>query len=125
MKDYKSYTIIAAEPEVVYAALTQPHTIQLWSGAEAIMQEEAGTEFSLWNDDITGTNISFEKNKKIVQHWDFGDQEEASEVTIKLHPHTQGTSLEVRHTNIPDDAFEEIKNGWEDVYLASLQSFYD
>jgi activator of HSP90 ATPase len=38
------------------------------------MSEEPGSEFSLWEGDIEGRNISFEKKQKIVQEWYFGDQ---------------------------------------------------
>lgn len=124
MKDFKKYTLIPAEPEVVYAALTNAATIKLWSGDEAEMSEEPGSEFSLWEGSISGFNVEFEKGKKIVQVWDFGEQDEESVVTILCHVHPQGTSLEVRHTNIPDEAFEDIKKGWEEVYLASLVDFY-
>ena len=124
MQNFKKYTLLPAEPEVVYAALTNAATIKLWSGDDAEMSEEPGSEFSLWEGSISGINVEFEKNKKIVQVWDFGEQEEESVVTIICHVHPQGTSLEVRHTNIPDEAFEDIKNGWEEVYLASLVDFY-
>lgn len=124
MKDYKKYTILPAEPEIVYAALTNAATIKLWSGEDAEMSDEPGSEFSLWEGSITGRNIEFEKNKKIVQVWDFGDQDEESVVTILCHEHAQGTSLEIRHTNIPDEAYSDIKEGWEDVYIAALIDFY-
>ncbi len=125
MKDFKKYYIISAAPEEVYLALTTPVTIHLWSGEPAEMSTEPGSEFSLWDGSITGKNISFEEGKKIVQQWYFGDQQEASIVTIKLHPHAQGTSVELRHTNIPDDDYEDIVDGWNTVYFASLQDFYD
>ena len=125
MKDYKKYFIINAEPEVLYSALTNAATIQLWSGEPAIMSEETGSEFSLWEDSIVGKNLEFEKGKKIVQQWYFGENEEApSIVTIKLHDHKQGTSVELRHTNIPDEAYDDIVEGWNQVYFASLDEFY-
>ncbi|MBS1497371.1 MAG: SRPBCC domain-containing protein [Bacteroidetes bacterium] len=125
MKDYKNYYIISAEPEVLYQALTNPATIRLWSGEPAEMSTEAGSEFSLWDGSITGKNILFEKGKKIVQEWYFGDQEEKSIVTIILHTHKQGTSAELRHTNIPDDAFKDMVEGWNEVYFGSLINFYE
>ncbi|HEY8397231.1 MAG TPA: SRPBCC domain-containing protein [Flavihumibacter sp.] len=125
MKDYKQYFILPVKPEQLYIALTNPATIQLWTGEKAIMSEEPGSEFSLWDDSIVGRNLEFEKGKKIVQEWYFGDeQDESSIVTIKLHDHKQGTSVELRHTNIPDDAYDDIVEGWNEVYFASLADFY-
>jgi len=125
MKDYKKYYIIPAPPEDVYLALTNPLTIQLWSGDIAEMSAVPDTEFSLWDGSIAGKNISFELNKKIVQQWYFGEQEEQSIVTIKLHPDPQGTSVELRHTNIPDVDYDDIIDGWNTMYFGALRDFYE
>ena len=125
MKDYKKYYTLNATPEEVYAALTNPYTIQLWSGEPAIMSDEPNTEFSLWQGSIEGLNLEFEKDKKIVQQWYFGEQVEASIVTIKLFADKNKTSLELRHTNIPDGDYVSIVAGWNDVYMGSLVEFYE
>lgn len=124
MKDFKKYYIIPAPPEDVYAALTNEGTIQLWSGDKATMKAEPETEFSLWDGSIVGKNIEFVEGKKIVQEWYFGEQE-PSIVTIKLHNDKGQTSLEVRHTNIPDEDYEDIVDGWNEEYIASLIEFYE
>ena len=124
MKNFKSYFIIPAEPSDVFAAITNPLTIQLWTGEEAVMSTEPGSEFSMWEGSITGKNLEFEPNKKIVQQWYFGDQEEESIVTIKLHPHKHGTSAELVHTNIPDEAFDDITDGWKESYFGELEDFF-
>jgi len=125
VKDFKKYYTIPAPPEDVYLALTVETTIELWTGDRAVMKAEPGTEFSMWDESIVGKNLEFEPNKKIVQQWYFGDQQEPSIVTIKLHPHEEGTSLEVRHTNIPDDDYDDIADGWTHSYAAGLIEFYD
>lgn len=124
MKDFKKYYSIPATPEEVYAALTHEGTLQLWTGDKVTMQPIAGTEFSLWDDGIVGKNLEFEQGKKIVQQWYF-DQEEPSIVTIKLHADKQYTSMEVRQTNIPDDAYADIVDGWDTEYVAGLIDFYN
>lgn len=124
MKDFKKYYIIPAEPQDVYNALTNPVTIELWTGDPATMSTEPGSEFSLWEDSIIGKNLEFEENKKIVQQWYFDGQDEPSIVTIKLHQHDDGTSVEVRHTNIPDEAYTDITEGWVNSYLSGLDDFF-
>ena len=125
MKDFKNYYILGAPPEEVYIALTNPATIQLWTGEPAEMNTEPGSEFSLWEGCIAGKNISFEPGKKIVQQWYFGDLEPASIVTIILHAHKQGTSAELRHSNIPDEEYDAISDGWNESYFGSLINFYE
>lgn len=125
MKDFKKYFIIPAPPEDVYLALTNPATIHLWSGEPAEMSTEPGSEFSLWDGSIVGKNLEFVESKKIVQQWYFGEQEKESIVTIILHADKEGTSVELRHTNIPDEDYEDIVDGWKQTYFASLQDFYE
>ena len=124
MKDYKNYYTIPAPPEEVYQALTFAPTIQLWSGEPAEMSTEPGSEFSLWEGSIVGKNLEFEEGKKIVQEWYFGEQEEPSIVTIKLHVHKQGTSVELRHTNIPDEDYDNMVEGWNEPYFGAIIDFY-
>ena len=125
MKDFKKYYSINTAPEILYSALTNAATIQLGTGEPAIMEAVEGTEFSLWDDSIVGKNLEFVPNKKIVQEWYFGDQDEASIVTIILHEDKEKTSVELRHTNIPDEDFNDITTGWTDSYFGSLKLFYE
>lgn len=124
MKDFKKYYSIAATPEEIYLAMTTPATIQLWTGEPAEMSTEPGAEFSLWDGSIVGRNVEFEPGKKIVQQWYFDTQPEESIVTIKLHPDSHGSSVELKHTNIPDQDYDEIVDGWNNIYFASLIEFY-
>ena len=125
MPDLKKYYLIPAPPDEVYIALTNPATIQLWTGNTAEMSTIPGSEFSLFDGNISGKNLEFEEGKKIVQEWYFGEQEEKSIVTIKLHADKRGTSAELEHTNIPDDYYENIAGGWDDVYFGALIEFYE
>jgi activator of HSP90 ATPase len=125
MKDFKKYFLIPTTPDQVYLALTTEAIIQLWTGDKVEMIAEPGTEFSLWDGSIVGKNLEFEKDTRIVQQWYFGDQADDSIVTIKLHQHDDGTSVELRHTNIPDADYDDIVDGWTNAYFGSLQDFYE
>ena len=124
MKNYKKYYLLPASPEEVYLAVTNPFTIRLWTDEEAEMSEEPGSEFSLLGGSIVGKNIEFIPNKKVVQQWYFDGQEEQSIVTLKFHHHKEGTSIELNHTNIPDEAYKDIIEGWDDVYFGNLEEFF-
>ena len=54
MKTFKKYFKLAAAPEDVYNALTNPTMIEIWTGEDAVMEEKPGTEFSLWDGSIHG-----------------------------------------------------------------------
>lgn len=125
MKDLKKHYIIPATPEEVYMALTNPLTLSIWTGESAEMTTEPGSEFSLWDGSIAGKNLEFVEGKKIVQQWYFGETEQAeSIVTIKLHPNPKGTSVELIHTNIPDEDYKDIAEGWDNSYFGPLREFF-
>ncbi|MCD6180170.1 MAG: SRPBCC domain-containing protein [Bacteroidales bacterium] len=127
MKNLKKYYSIPADPQDVYTALTNPFTIELWTGEKAVMSEEEGAEFSLWNGDIIGKNLTIEAGKNIIQQWYFGDEDEEnpSIVNIKLWEVKGGTSVELLHTNIPDEAFENILEGWDNAYFGAIAKLFE
>jgi uncharacterized protein YndB with AHSA1/START domain len=125
MKTFKKYIYLPAPPEEVYLALTKAQSIQLWTGAEVEFTEEANTEFSFWDGDITGKNIEFDYGKRIVQQWYFGEDNEPSIVTIKLHEDKKGTSLEFVQTNIPEGDYKDFTEGIEEYYLGGLVDFFE
>jgi activator of HSP90 ATPase len=125
MKDFKHYIKIKAKPEDVYACLTNPFTIELWSGYQAQMKAEENTEFEMWDGDIAGRILKLEKDRLVEQEWYFGDQEEKSIVTIKIHPGKGGVSVELKHTNIPDVIYEEMVEGWREHYLGRIKGFLE
>ena len=69
---------IPATTEEVYLALTNPFTIELWTGFPAEMSTKSGSEFSLFEGDIVGKNLEFIENKLIKQQWYFEGEENDS-----------------------------------------------
>jgi activator of HSP90 ATPase len=124
MKNIKRYYVLNANPNDVYNALTNKNMLEIWTGEAAEMEPVPGTTFSLWNGSILGVNLEFEENKKIVQEWFFEGETEKSIVTMKLHSHKKGTSVELMHTNIPDEAFENISEGWDGDYFGALNELF-
>ncbi len=126
MKDFKKYFTINALPEDVFNALTNPLIITMWSGEPNVMSAEPGSEFEWFDGSICGKNLRFEQHKLIEQQWYFGeDDEKPSIVTIKLHINKESTSLELRHTNIPDEAYENIVEGWESDIISPLRDLLE
>ncbi|MBK3517013.1 SRPBCC domain-containing protein [Carboxylicivirga marina] len=125
-KDYKTRIKVNAEMEDAFAAFINPFTIELWSGYPAVMSKEANSEFSLWEGDITGRVLEVEDEKKIVQEWYFGEQEASSIATIKFFPQSGGkVQIDLLHTNIPEEAYDDIVEGWNDYYLGAIKTFLE
>ncbi|WP_044117902.1 SRPBCC domain-containing protein [Alkaliflexus imshenetskii] len=125
LKDFKTRIKIKAELDDVYAAFTNPFTIELWSGYPAVMPTEPGGEFSLWDGDIEGVVLELIPGAKIVQQWFFGDQTEPSIVTIKLFKDAGKVQVDVSHTNIPSEDFEDIAQGWTEYFLGAVKEFLE
>lgn len=124
MRNIKRYYTLNAEPKDIYNAITNKEMLEMWTGESAEMEPTVGTNFSLWGGSITGINLEFEENRKIVQKWLFGEDEKESIVTMKLHPHKKGTSLELIHTNIPEEAFGNISDGWDEDYFGAMNELF-
>jgi activator of HSP90 ATPase len=125
MKTFKKTFKINAEPSDLYSALTNPYTIELWSGYPAVMSTEPGSEFSLWEGDITGKNLEFVQDRKVVQEWFFGEQTEKSLVTINITPDGENSVVTVEQSNIPDDDFTDISEGWREYYIGAIINFFN
>jgi activator of HSP90 ATPase len=123
MKEIKRYYTLHAEPKDVYNALTNQRMLEIWTGESVVMDPVPGKEFSLWDGSIAGIILEIEENKKIVQQWFFDDAEE-SIVTMKIHKHKKGTSVELLHTNIPDEAYDNISDGWDEDYFGALSELF-
>lgn len=125
-KDFKTRLKLDAPAEDVYAALTNPFALELWTGSKAIMSTEINTEFELWDGDICGRNLEFEDNRCIVQEWYFGGAEPKSIVTYRISARSaEKSTLEVTHTNIPDDDYDDMVAGWQESFLEPLRVFVE
>ncbi len=123
MKTFKKTFILNAFTEDVYSSLTNPVTIELWSGYPAVMNTSPGSLFSLWDGDIEGMILEVEENKRIVQEWFFGDIDERSIATIILIRDFGRTQLTLEHVNIPDEAYDNIVTGWSEYIIGAIERF--
>ncbi len=124
MKEFKKRYTLKAMPKDVYNAMTNPMMIEIWTGEPVVMSTEPGSEFEIWDGAITGQNVEFIQDKLIVQRWFFGEEED-SIVTIKLHEDKKGTQVELHQTNIPEDAFANMVEGWDVDYFGNLQQLFE
>lgn len=125
MKTFKKYFFLKASPADVYNALVNPVMLEIWTGEKAVMSEEPGSEFSLWDGSISGKNVGFVQNEQVVQEWYFGEDEPPSQVILKLHARNSGTDLEVHQTGIPDEAYDNIAEGWMIDYIGGLKQLFE
>jgi activator of HSP90 ATPase len=124
MQTIKQFHYIDALPEEIFSAITNPITIELWSGYPAHMEAKESTEFSIFDGDICGRNISVIMNQQLVQEWYFGENPTESIVTITLKPQNNGTRVTLEHINVPDEVAEEFEEGWRKYYWGAIKKFF-
>ncbi len=125
MKSIKQTYEINASIDKVWDALVNPNIIEKWGGGPAKMNDQKGFEFELWGGDIYGKNIEVVKNKKLVQEWFSGKWDKPSIVTFLLSFSGNKTTVELIHTDIPDNEADDIEKGWKDYYMIPLKQLVE
>jgi uncharacterized protein YndB with AHSA1/START domain len=123
MKTFTKTFTIKATAEDVYACFTNRYTIELWSGCAAEMPTEAGSEFSMFEGDITGTVVKLVPARIIEQEWYFGKKNPPSQVKITLNEKGGATEVKIEQSGIPEDDYENISEGWEEQIMEPIASF--
>jgi len=123
MKIYSKTFRLNASTEDIYACLTNPYTIELWSGCPASMPAEEGGEFSMFEGDITGRILKLVPGKSIEQEWFFGTKNKPSPVKVTLVEKGGMTELKIEQSGIPDADYENISEGWEEQIIENIASF--
>ena len=116
-----------ATPHAVYEALMDSRQHARFTGSPARMSRKVGGDFSAFGDYISGTNLELVPDKKIVQAWHASEWPEGhmSRVTYRLTPVKGGTRLDFTHSGVPDQFFDDIKQGWIDNYWQPLRARFN
>jgi activator of HSP90 ATPase len=113
-----------ASPHAVYEILMDEKQHAAFTGGEAKISRKTGGKFRIYDGEIQGVNLELVPDKKIVQSWRYSDWPEGhySTATFLLEPTVKGTRLTFTQTDIPDDKYEDIKQGWKDYYWQPMKA---
>lgn len=113
----------AATPQRVYTALMDSKQHAAFTGAAAKISPKIGGKISAWDGYISGKNLELVENKKIVQAWRTEDWPAGviSTVSFTLTKAGRGTKLTFVQTGLPENMFEDIKQGWIDYYWEPMK----
>jgi len=125
MKSFTQTYTINAPLEKVWKALIDPEEIDLWGAGPAVMDDQEGTEFKLWDGDIYGKNIEVKKEARLVQEWSEDGWETPSKVAFDLSEKDGKTIVDLTHENVPDSEAKEIEDGWKRHYLGPLKKYVE
>ncbi|MEP7357070.1 MAG: SRPBCC family protein [Anaerolineales bacterium] len=116
-----------AEPHAVYEALMDSRQHAKITGSPARMSRAVGGAISAFGGYITGRNLELMPDRKIVQAWHASEWPagHTSRVTYRLTPVKGGTRLDFTHSGVPEQFFDDIKQGWIDNYWQPLRDRFN
>jgi activator of HSP90 ATPase len=126
-KDIEQTIEFEAKPAEVYDALMNPKKHARFTGAKAVISQEVGGAFSVYDGDIEGNNLELVPNSKIVQHWRSSDWPAGyySRVTFELNKIKNGTELKFAQIGVPHEFYDDIKKGWTDYYWKPMKKMLE
>jgi activator of HSP90 ATPase len=116
-----------ASPHDVYEMLMDEQKHGELTGGEAKVSRKTGGKFTIYGGEIAGKNLELVPDKKIVQSWRYSDWPEGhySTVTFSLEEIENGTRLTFTQSDVPDDKYEDIKQGWKDYYWKPMKDMLE
>lgn len=96
------------------------------TGGSANMSKIIGEPFTAWDGYIRGKNIKLIQDQEIIQTWrtsDFKEEDEDSELIIKLIASEGGTTLSLFHSKIPKGQ-PDYAQGWEEHYFTPMKEYF-
>jgi activator of HSP90 ATPase len=126
-KTIRQTATFKVSPHEVYELLMDSKKQAELEGGEAKISRKVGGKFTISSGDIEGTNLELVPDKKIVQSWRYSDWPEGhySTATFSLEETAKGTRLTFTQTGVPDDKYEDIKQGWKDYYWAPMKDMLE
>jgi activator of HSP90 ATPase len=115
-------------PDELYRAWLNSDEHTAFTGSEAFVKPKVGTEFSAWEEHITGTNLELIPGRKIVQSWrttEFNDDDPDSRLEIRFEVVPGGCKLILSHTELPDGDGPIYQDVWEDNYFVPMRVYFD
>lgn len=117
---------IPASPDVVCAAWLDSRQHTAMTGGAARVNAKIGAPFTAWDGYITGTLLSLEPGRRILQAWrttefDAGDPDSRLEVLFK--PTKDGTRITIRHSRLPANGLQ-YRQGWIDAYYLPMRVYF-
>jgi activator of HSP90 ATPase len=126
-KSIRQSVTIKASPHAVYEALMDPKKHGDFTGGEAKISRKVGGKFSISGGDIQGENLELVPDQKIVQSWRYSDWEPGvySRATFALKAVGDKTKLTFTQSGVPDEHYEDIKQGWIDYYWGPIKEMLE
>jgi activator of HSP90 ATPase len=119
--------IFKANAHEVYEALMDSRKHSVFTGSKASISRKIGGKFTAYDGYIEGVNLELVPDEKIVQSWRGSDWAEGhySRATFSLKKVEGGTRLTFTQTEVPEEQYEPIIQGWRDYYWKPMKEMLE
>jgi activator of HSP90 ATPase len=126
-KTIRQFATFKASPHEVYEALMASRKHSKFTGSKASISRKVGGKFTAYDGYIEGINRELVPDQKIVQSWRGSDWPEGhySTATFALKRIGNGTRLTFTQTDVPEDQYEPISQGWRDYYWTPMKEMLE
>ena len=128
-KNLDQEIIIKTSPHELYEAFMDSKKHSKFTESKAKVSREVGGNFSIFEGDINGKNVELIQDKKIIQTWRSEGENWPkgyySTITLIFEPVDDGTLIKFTHTDIPEGAYESVKEGWDKYYWEPLKEMLE
>ncbi|MFC1846287.1 SRPBCC domain-containing protein [Chloroflexota bacterium] len=127
MKNIEQIIDFKASTHDVYEALMDSGKHAAFTGDKTNISREIGGGFNAYDDYIEGINLDLIQDELIVQSWRASDWPEGhySTVTFALGKVEDGTRLTFTQTDVPDEFYQSISQGWYDFYWEPMKEMLE
>jgi len=123
----KQSATFKASPHEVYEALMDSRKHSKFTDSKANISRRIGGKFTAYDGYIEGVNLELVPDEKIVQSWRGSDWPDGhySKAIFALKKVEGGTRLTFTQTDVPEDQYESISQGWRDYYWKPMKKMLE
>lgn len=122
-QEIRQTIVFNASPHEIYEMLMDSEKHSEFTESPARISRNVGGRFSTWDGYSSGTNVELVKDKKIVQKWRASNWPEGhySVATFELEKDDGKTKLIFTQSDVPEDQYEAISQGWKEFYWEKMK----
>jgi len=109
---------IAAAPERIFEHFTRPDALLRWMGEHAVLDATPGGEFTvdIRGVPVRGRYLDIQPFTRLLISWGHAGSERlppgSSLLEVRLHPTSNGTTVTITHSGLPEPEATEHRRGW-------------
>lgn len=125
-KTIKQKVKFKASPEIIYHLLADSKKQELITGKKAMINNQIGGNFSIFDGNISGINVDLLENKRIVWAWrnkDFPEGIFSMAAFVFTLTNDGGTELILTHRGVPKNLLGNIEKFWKENYWERIKKY--